>query len=480
MRRASLVMAVVAILASMFPAAVNAGRVAKFVDHRVTAFCEGDVEGGFVSSVVESSEAFGPFAAADVWLGEAIPFEDPATWSGLSNTVDVSEGDPVELNAALDFFDPDHNPTGTGSIAATLTRVGDPIIETPDPFFSLSNLVSHTERTIQNLEGSATLTLPDDSVLDVGCFGEIVDESVFETSPHAVTFANEGVFVDCFWETEDGGAFLHIEDNEFGFFGDAGLFTAGLDLLTVGSSGSISVEGADASIDLVDNLTGDPYTAAATAAFTPVGGPVTSFLVSEDGQQKQVEQRLSPDGSVEFSTGDTFPIDNDHCFAATFDVHNSFNAASGPKPGPAPSNDAPEGAIELTVGSRVQVNTTGTVNEPEMPITTCDQGVFDDLGHTVWYTLEGTGGDVTIDTAGTRFDTVLAVYVMEGDELVEIACVDDVFVDPIGTTFQAAISGPTQEGVTYWIQVGGFKNPEIFGGGEAQSGRLKVEVRAGS
>ena len=426
------------------------------------------------------SEAFGPVAFADVWLGDAIPFEDPPTWSGLGDAVSVSEGDPVELSAALAFFDVDQNPTGVGSMDATMARVGDPIIESPDPFFSLSNRNSQTERTIQPLEGSATLTLPDDSVLEVGCFGEIVDERVFETDPHATTFANEGVFIDCTWETVDGFAFVHVEDNEFGFFADAGLFRADLELFSIGSSGSIDSQGTEASIELVDGLTGDPYSASATAEFTPVGGLVTSFLTSGDGHQKQVEQRLAPEGSAEFSTGDTFPIDFDHCFAATYAVHNSVNVASGPKPGPAPANDGPEGAIELTVGTRLQVNTTGTVNEAEMPITTCDQGIFDDLGHTVWYTIQGTGGEITVDTAGTRFHTVIAVYVMEGDQLVEIACVDDVNFEPIGTTFQAAISGPTEEGVTYWIQVGGFKNPEIFGGGEAQSGRLKLEVRAGS
>ncbi len=480
MRRASLAMAVAAILVSLFPAAVNAGRVVKFHDHRVSAFCEGAVEGGFVSAFIESSQEFGPRAQAEVWLGGAVPFEDPPTWSGLANDVNLSEGDPVALGAALAFFDIDHNPTGSGSIAATLTRDGDPIVETPDPFFRLSNRNAHTERTIQPLVGSATLTLPDDSVLEVGCGAEIVDESVFETNPHAFTFANDGVFVDCTWPTDDSFAFVHIEDNEFGFFADAGLFNADLELSVTGSSGSINTSGAQASIDLQDRLSGDPYTASAAATFTPVGGLVTSFLVSQGGRQKQVQQRLAPVGSVAFSTGDSFPIDFDHCFAATFDVHLADNGASGPKPGPAPSNDAPEGAIPLAVGTRLQVNTTGTVNEPEVPITTCPDGDRDDLGHTVWYTVEGTGGDVTVDTAGTRFDTVMAVYLMEADELVEVACNDDVDFEPIGGTFQAAISGPTEEGVTYWIQVGGFKNPEIFGGGEAQSGRLKLQVRAGS
>src|SRR6185369_11009676 len=100
-----------------------------------------------------------------------------------ANEVVASEGNPVQLSAALAFFDIDHNPTGFGSIAATLTRDGEPIVEALDPFFRLSNRNSHTERTIQPLVGSATLTLPDDSVLEFGCGGEIVDESVFETNP---------------------------------------------------------------------------------------------------------------------------------------------------------------------------------------------------------------------------------------------------------------------------------------------------------
>ena len=479
MKRLWLAVAVAAMLASTFPAAVSAARPTKFVDHRVSAFCEGPVDGGFVSAILESSEAFGEFAAADVWLGDAVPFEDPTTWSGTSNAVDVSEGDPVTLGATLDFVDADGNPAGSGSLDATLTRVGDPFTEPEDPFFKLTNRNSHTQRTIQQLEGTATLTLPDDTVLEVACLGEIVDESVFETNPHAATFSNEGVLVDCTWETEDAFAFLHVEDNDFGFFADAGLFSQDREIFAVSGTGSIDTTGFSASIDLVDGLTGDPYSAEAAGTLTPIGEPVTSFLVSESSRQKRVEQALAPDGSIEFSTGDTFPIDSEHCFAATFDIHDVFNEASGPKPGPAPSNDAPEGAIALEPGDRVQVNTSGTVNEAEVPITTCSEGPFDEMGHTVWYTVEGTGDVLTVDTAGTRFDTVIAVYVMEGGEFVEIACVDDVFFDPIGTSFQATITGPTEEGVTYWIQVGGFKNPEVFGGGEAQSGRLKLEIRVG-
>jgi hypothetical protein len=476
MKRVGLALAVAAILASLVPATAIAGRVIKFTDHRVGAFCEGDVEGGFVSAELLSSVQLGQHAVATVWLDGAIPFEDPPTWDGLANAVNVNEGNPVVLSAALEFF-VDHESLGSGSITATMTRSGDPIVEGPDPFFKLINQVSHTHRTTQPLEGEATLTMPDDTVLVVGCAGEIVDESVFETSPHAFRFSNKGVFLDCFWQTDEEVASLHVEDNDLGFNAGAGLGNALINTFSIGSTGSIDNGGFNASIDLVDDLTGDPYSAEASGTFTPIGELTTSFLVSQTGQQKLVEQRLVPDGSITFSTGDSFSIDYDHCFAETFDVHSQSNVASGPKPAAAPPNDAPDGAIELHVGDRLQVNTSGTALDPEVPITTCPDGPFDDLGHTVWYTVKGTGGVITADTSGTRFDTVMAVYLRDGDDFTEIACVDDVLGDPIGADFQAAISGPTEEGVTYWIQVGGFRQPEFVGGGEAQFGRLKLQVR---
>jgi hypothetical protein len=83
---------------------------------------------------------------------------------------------------------------------------------------------------------------------------------------------------------------------------------------------------------------------------------------------------------------------------------------------------------------------------------------------------------MTFDTAGSGIDTVVAVYVRDGDDFTEIACVDDVFFDPIGTSFQAAVTGDTVEGLTYYIQVGGFRNT-LFGDGIPDTGRIRVAVR---
>ena len=469
MKRVLMAVAVAAIVASLFPAAVSADSVVRFENHAVGAGCEGDIEGGFASMGLSSSTAFGDSASAEVWLDDAIPFEDPATWSGFSDSVTADEGDPVILSATLDFADAEGEPAGTGTLVVTLTRVGDPVTFEGEDF---GNVTSHTVAVVQFLEGSGTLTLPDGTEITLSCGGEIVDESVFETSPHVFTANNQGVVINCFWETEDSFATFFAVDDAFGFFADASLFTADLELFQSGEpSGTIDATGVTASLELQDGLTGDAYTADAAADFTPLGDTVTSFITSENGMTKLVEQRLLVDGTLEFSSGDVFTMDDEACFANTFAVHDVFTNPSGPKPGPTPVNDTPEGAIALEPGDRLTINTSGTALDPEVPITTCPDGIFDDLGHTVWYTIEGTGDVITVDTAGSHFDTVLAVYVMEGDQLIEIACVDDVFFDPIGLTFQASISGPTEEGVTYWIQVGGFRQGDF-----AQSGRLKLTV----
>lgn len=472
MKRALLAAICAAALISILPAAVSADRVTKLEERHVGAFCEFPTDDGFVFVSLDRSSEFGDSAALELWLDPAIPFEDPASINGTTETIDVTESAvEVVLSATFPVFDADGNELGDTTLIATMVPDGDAEIIEGDDF---GNRNSHTTGTIQPLSGSIVISLPGAIQLEGPCFGEIAEISVHDSNPHAFTANNDGVLIDCTWEVEGGFVYFFAIDDAFGFFADAGLFTATLELLQAGQpSGSINPTGVTASILLEDALPGDPYAAEAAAAFTPIGDLTTSFLRQQNGKIKAVEQRLSVVGSLEFSSGDVFTMDDEACFANTFDTHIIATNPSGPKPGPAPVNDTPEGAIELSPGDRVQVNTSGAALEPEVPITTCPQGEFDNFGHTVWYTVEGTGDVITVDTAGTRFDTVMAVYVMEGDELVEVACVDDVFFDPIGTTFQAAISGPTEEGVTYWIQVGGFRS---FFSEQAESGRLRLTV----
>ena len=93
------------------------------------------------------------------------------------------------------------------------------------------------------------------------------------------------------------------------------------------------------------------------------------------------------------------------------------------------------------------------------------------VGNTVWFQIQGTGSDVTVDTAGSDFDTVAAAYVSDGSGgFTEVACVDDVPLDPFGRTLQAAITFPTEIGTTYYVQIGGFPSLTSYG-------NLRVAVR---
>jgi hypothetical protein len=52
----------------------------------------------------------------------------------------------------------------------------------------------------------------------------------------------------------------------------------------------------------------------------------------------------------------------------------------------------------------------------------------------------------------------------------EVACVDDVELQPFGESLQAAVTFPTTVGTTYYIQIGGF--PDFL-----PYGNLRVRVR---
>ena len=462
-----------AMLVLALPGAVAADRVTKFDDHHVGFFCEGPFDGGFAVANIDSSVAFGDFAGAEIWLDPAVPFEDAATLAGQTETAEVVEGPTqVELSTTFLVFDAD----GVGQEAVlegVMTPLGDPQpIEQP----GFGNHHSKTEGTVQFFEGTGTLTLPDRTIELAECFGEVSTVSVFETNPRSFVSSNSGVTIDCFWETDDAVAALFVTEDDFGFFADAFLSTGDLELFGLGeASGTVSMEAMAADIQLIEATTSEPQSATAEASFEPNGSPVTSIRSGMKFRIRVVEQALTPTGHVEFSTGQSFDIDPTNCLAVAFSNHAISTQPAGPKArGTAPVNDTPQGAIAASPGDRFNVATGGATLAPEEPTVTCPEGEFDRMGRTVWYTIEGTGGPVTIDTAGSNFDTLIAVYVPEGESLVEVACIDDVFLDPIGSTYQAALTIDTVEGVTYFVQVGGYND---FFTDTTEFGRLRVAIR---
>jgi hypothetical protein len=474
LKRAIAALASTVLLVALLPGAASAARVTKFSDHHVGAFCDSNIDGGFQSTSVDSSSTFGDFAQAAVWYDPAVAFEDPPDLSGSTETINLVVGaDHVDLGASFPIVDANGGPAGDATLTMTLAFDGPPVIFGGSGH---NNHHSSDSGTSQPLAGTGVLTLPSGDIELTRCTGDITDETFRESNPSSFVGSNAGTIIDCFWETTDAVASLFAIDDVDGPFTDASLNTPELELFRTDSSVSIDPGGFSAEYSLQDATTTDPYTASASATFTPNGTPVKSIVKSGTSRTVVIEQALIPDGSLEFSTADSFPIDDEHCSASAFSNHFVNTAPKGPKTGPAPANDTPDGAIALKPGAKLNVQNTGAAIDAEVPITTCPEGERDDMGRTLWYTVVGTGGEMTFDTAGSGIDTVLAVYLRDGDDFTEIACVDDVFFDPIGTSFQAAITRDTEAGVTYYVQVGGFRNT-FFGDGLPDTGRIRIAVR---
>ena len=455
------------------PAAVSAAPVVRFSEHGVFISCDASGPEGELHLSAGTSSEFGNFAELVAWAAPVDP-ESPPDISGATDVVTVFEvGGGATLTTTIPLVDPDGIDVGDAIVTATLTPTGE--VLTIEPFREGNRWIK-TTGTVAFMAVTGTLELPGDlpdfALQDLGCGGEIFDVEVFETQPHAFVFANEGIVVDCSWESDGTFAHLFAVNDGFGTFAETSLFVEG-ERDIFGSTEVVSLDATSLAVDIpvFDFLNAEAGTASATATLTPEGEPVTSIIISQTGRDRLTEQLLIPDGTLSFSTGDQFAINGDNCLATEFDVHVIDAPSAGPKPdGRAPVNDAPAGAIPVDIGDRLNAQTGGAASEPELQVTTCPEP-DDAFGRTVWYTFIGTGDEVTIDTAGSNFDTLVAVY---DSELVELACNDDVEFGPVGFTFQGAMTIDTVEGATYYVQVGGFLN--VFEGLPAEFGRLRLSI----
>ena len=387
----------------------------------------------------------------------------------------TDDGTTLDVHASFPTFDIDGNPEGDADLTITVARTGEVRLIVPDS--GKTNYKNETSGMEKLLEGSGTLAWDGSEIALPACSGVDGDVTFFYTSPRAFVSSNTGVQIECIWEGKSSRAALFAVDDGFGFFADAFLLTGDLDLSSFGeSSGAVELGGMNLDFELEDRPTGDAYSATASATFTPTGSPVTSTLVSQSAQTKVTEQALVPAGTIEFSTGNSFTIDAEHCDTRGFESHSAGSSPKGPKRGSLPTNDGPDGAIALHVGSRLNASNVAATPEPEFQLSNCPEGFFDQFGNTLWYSIEGTGSPVTIDTAGSNFDTLIAAYVPTDTGLEEIACIDDVEFEPVGSTFQAALTFDTEDGVTYYVQIGGYDFP-FDDGSVGQKGRLRISVR---
>lgn len=478
MKRILAILGLLVIVASL-PAAATAGRASRFTDHAVQIFCDGTeaVSGGglaFFGAVV--SDTFGPdavvaFYASGEPTGPADLFRDfdqPAdvTWDGST------------LAGSIPLLDSNGSPAGSATFSAALVPSGDPF--TFDDRFRDGNTNHAFNGVSQPMDPSGSLVVGGSTFSLATCHADESTTSSFDTAPHSFVSHYSDRTVGCNLTNAAGDiGFLFSTLSEGEAFIQADAFPAGSES-GIGATGLGTFTGGvlDQVLETYSLDTGEPLPEPSSIHLEVVGtGDRVDYIVKEAtvrlsvrGVSLDLEGSLTIGGMV-FDLGPCVGVDGTTKLIRT--------DPSGPKPGgKVPSNDLPSGAKPLGVGDRTSVATKGASPDREAPYEclTFGEGAesFEiEVGNTVWYSVVGTGGTITIDTAGSDYDTVAAVYTSDGGggfTPVPDACVDDVFFDPIGRSLQASVSWETTVGTSYYVQIGGF--PEVV-----TYGNLRVAVR---
>lgn len=462
------------LLAVVAPIGVQAARSTKIVDDAIYISCEVSTADGFVSMTAYISSQYESFGDLAFWPTGSEPYEDAP--SVVSDSADVS-GDATGLSATFGLveFDPNveppfGDPAGEAILDATFTPDGDPV-DVEDRFRS-GNRWERVTGTVQPLLADGTLTLPGADVTDLSpCFAAEQHLQIFSTNPSAYTDRFEELIVSCSWEYGDGSVNLFVRADAFETFGDVYISTSTSEI-GGGGEALLTEDALEIAFDLQDFLTGDPAgSASASATLESTGTSVRTVDVFGNERVKTWAELFSVDGTLAVTLGTTttnYPIDDEHCYAADQRVSTHSVRPNGPKPGPL-ANDTPDGAIALRPGHTTRIVTGGNALEPEAGCVATDPegNPYEvPIGYTAWWTVGGTGGDLTVDTAGSDFDTVVGVYTMDAGGLEPVGCVDDVF-DP-DFSLQARITWSSDAGVTYYIQAGGYGD---------SSGRLELTVQ---
>jgi hypothetical protein len=419
-------------------------------DTFTTFGCDDTVSAGrswlYLYEAGESTSVGGPFIDAELSVGRTYMYTaygEPGTGSVVDNgdgTISVDVAQPAISGRTGEVV-------GTLAISATLATSGDPYTvnereHSPGYGYSVSGtlqdltLVSGTA-----MFGSTTFTLP------TSCHGRRGTLIYTETYPDAYNEHSSYRYVSC--ELDAGhGVVGFLDAYQEGSYSDLYLF--------VQLSRRSWVEGYTDTFEYTDDalnasfpVEGDSTgTATVAATLTPTGEIETTTYISEGGYDKYTRALSSVAGSlvVALDDGKAVSFDLAGCGAAETTYRLHYTSPSGPKPGPAPVNDLPENAIQIGTGTGIAVDTSGAATDAEE--TSCDP-----LGQSVWYTVAGTGAEMTFDTTGTDFDTMVAVYTKSRKGFQMVACVDDV---DSSTPYQSIVSFGTKSKTMYWIQTGGF------------------------
>jgi hypothetical protein len=374
---------------------------------------------------------------------------------------------------------------GTAVVNGTLTEVGP--IDVRDQFHD----GNRTERivvtgTVYALTGTLTLPGAAPVALDPAvCQGAVFRQEAFTTNPNArvATFEINGG--SCELQNADGDSALLFPYIDGTFTALDGTVTD-VSGTQIGVYGEGDNGGGTASFPVVeyDLETFEPLSTTGSATLAVVGQaePFSYTLKLSNGFARVTGSLLDLEGTLSTSLGD---FDLGSCVFTLGSSKEVITSSNGPKPGGRrPANDLPAGAITLNLGAKATISTRGAQQAAEGPYPCLtftdpfDGQEYTALGeHTVWYKIAGTGDEVTVDTAGSNFDTVIAVYSGSASGPV-VACVDDTPLEPVGRTLQGQVTFATTAGTTYWVQIGGLNEEPVFGPDTSVPyGTLKVAVR---
>ena len=431
--------------------------------------CDFESELGFVdvnavSFASPESETFGYVSIFE-------DYEEPPIIV-TANPDDLTFGEGTFGGELLLVYEDSGEPAGTATIAGTFEVVGELELVEEDRYRA-GNRWEESMLYLAPLEVGGSLDLAIDGTAETfdlaDCRGDSLYHELWHTNPTSWIFKEEGTELEC--SLEQDGWFVEIfaaGDRDGGFLD---LVAWGPDTLPFEEKptyfgfaeelaldfGAIELE-----VPLWEPMMEEPTEVALIDAVLSEGDLFNVDVRFQDGWYKVLETDVVVEGTL--TLPDNIVLDMGACEGGNWAFQQHIHPDQSQGKGKVPANDLPDGAIELTNRDNVQ-----TRMASEAPEAACVDPGFGDmpLGKTVWYTVEGTGEELTVDTAGSDFDTVAGVYVMEGDELVQVACLDD-NEDETGFRNVVALTFETMADTTYYVQIGGF-------GG--QYGHLKVALR---
>lgn len=452
------VVAAICVGMAMVAAPSVAGPPSEYEYQGTELFCSGESEG----RMVELGAFFAPTGELESGWGGAYEEGEPGVW------VAGADGGRVDgtFEVSYAFLDEAGDPAGIAELSGTTEPAGDPLIV--DERWRDGNTQGRSTGTVQDLLVTAEITAASGLVadlvgVDLTCMGSELDLLEWSTNPatriHRDAYATGGCAIG-----EDG--FLSIEawgEGAYGFLG-IGLDSDPPDLI---AEGPLEYSPPDIAGDLMV----EPPTDA--AEFVQVQLQVGELL--ERGMwrgkwrngaihERYLAYELTGTATIQPS-GEQLELTD--CMFVEISMMDRYSSRAGQKPGGRPPvNDLPGDAISLTAPDSQRVSTRGAAVLPEAPCQLTFDGdepeVWDvPFGRTVWYAFEGTGQDVTLDTAGSGFDTVMGVY--EAGTLEQVACVDDV-AEGEDYSLEAAVTVPTVAGTSYLVQAGGFGWPDEYPG----------------